>query len=223
MHNSSTSAASIVPIKTDYGEDDAICLITVSFIPVNVADVIVRKIIRPLSLLEPDHYYYPAQSMHVTIKNIRKIHHPPNFSIEDVNRVGQVFANLIPQLHPFSFELGKIIPFPTSVSVIGYSDSYFSEIVLKLNRALDEIGLQDDKRYLSNEVFFGNITFCRFTKQPSLNFLRTIDHLSKDFSLKMPVKTMSLVAGNAVMHPNSLRVYGAFSLAEENYQQNSFE
>jgi 2'-5' RNA ligase len=147
------SKMSIVPMKQDYENDDEISLTSVIFIPQNLTSIITEKIIAPLKATEPHHFYYPRDCLHITIKNVRKMHKPPRFSEDDIIKVNQLFSEIIPKFPSFTFNLQGIIQFPTSISLLGYCDEKLRNLIQALDKGLNQIGLPDDKNYLSDTVF----------------------------------------------------------------------
>ena len=94
LFNSGNSKTSIVEIKKDYENDRQITLTSVVFLPKEITDAVTKNIIEPLKKIEPNHYFYPPASMHLTIKNVRTIQYPPTFSDEDVEKVNELFNNI---------------------------------------------------------------------------------------------------------------------------------
>ncbi|MEZ4583943.1 MAG: hypothetical protein R3A10_20290 [Caldilineaceae bacterium] len=160
-------SASSVPRATDYAGDPARSLTIVAFPPPSVRAAIATQLQAPLAALAPDHYYYPAASFHITIKNVRQAAHPSTFDAADAARAAHLLPAIAHRHAPFTFTFHEALSFPNSISLIGYSSAALQTLVLDLDRALRAAGLPDDKRYMSDTVFFGNITFCRFTAEPT--------------------------------------------------------
>lgn len=205
-------ASTIVEMRGDYENDDAICLTSVVFLNEELRHLVSKEIIEPLRAIDPSHYYYQLDSLHLTIKNIRTIHKPPLFSSEDVEKAKQVFNKIIPSFKIFEFELKGLVRFPTSVSLMGYSDNILYDIVSTLDSELKEIGVPDNKKYVSDTVFFGNITICRFTSQPSDEFLAKVEEMKDLFVGKLKVKEVSLIKCNSVCSPVNREVIETFRL-----------
>lgn len=212
----STQIASIVPIRANYKTDPALALTSVVFIPEDIAQQIHKAIIDPLRAIEPDHHYYPPETMHLTVKNIRKINHPPRFTETDIQKVHQLFKTIIPQHQTFTISIEDLVPFSTSVALIGYTDERFQHLVQTLNTGLHQIGLPDDKKYISNTLFFGNITLCRFTHSPSPAFLTEIDRLTHHFKAALPVQQIALITCNAICHPQTRTIWHTYPLRPKN-------
>ncbi len=203
---------SIFEMKSDYENDNAISLTSVTLISKAITNIIVEKIIQPLQLIEPYHYYYATDLMHITIKNVRKMHKPPNFTEDDAQKVNNLFKEIIPHCPSFKFKFEGLVLFPTSFSLIGYCDETLRELVHALDKGLKEIGLSDDKKYISDTVFFGNMTLCRFTQAPSLLLQDKIRELESIYIGEMNVSEINLVTCNVVCHPKSRRIIGAYTL-----------
>lgn len=203
---------SIFDMKTDYENDDAISLASVTLISKVITDRIVEKIIQPLQLLEPCHYYYANDLMHITIKNVRKMHKPQRFTEDDAQKVNNLFKDIVPRFPSFKFNFEGLVLFPTSFSLIGYCDETLRELVHALDNGLKEIGLADDKKCISDTVFFGNMTLCRFTQAPSLLFQDKVRELESIYIGEINVSEINLVTCNVVCHPKSRRIIGAYKL-----------
>jgi len=202
----------LVEMQKDYENDDQRCLTSVVFIPEDIGKKISEKIIKPLKNIEPDHFYYPLDSMHLTIKNIRTIHKPPLFSSQDVNKVKALYQEIIPKFSSFKFSLQGLVNFPTSVNLIGYCDETLKKLVKALDTGLKQIGVPDDKKYFSNSVFFGNITVCRFTHQPSKSFIKKVKELENILIGELEINKINLITCNVVCIPKTRKVIGTYHL-----------
>jgi 2'-5' RNA ligase len=193
--------ATVVPIKPDYRNDPAIALTSVVFVPEALGRAIAEHIVDPLKAIEPGHYYYPLDSLHLTVKNVRSVHNPPRFSAADVKKVDRLFAKIIPQHRSFTVRLEELVPFSTSLSLIAYSGEPLHRLVQALDAGLDHIGLPDDKRYVSKEVIFGNVTLCRYVQPPSERFLEAVTESAHGFRAELRIKRVHLITCNAVCAP----------------------
>ena len=145
---------SIVDMRQDYEQDAEMALTAVTFPAPELAAQIADQIIAPLRTIEPDHFYYSNDLLHLTIKNIRKMHQPPRFTAADAQAVHQQFQHIIPTFPGFSMQLTGVMQLPTSVALLAYSSRILGDLIQALDRGLAEIGLPDDKQYISNTVFF---------------------------------------------------------------------
>lgn len=211
-----TAQASVVPMQADYAADPGRCLTSVMFVPPPIANRLQAEVQQTLARVEPQHYYNPPESMHITIKNVRVAEAPPAFDDADIAQVHGCFAGIVPRHTRFSFVFEELVVFPNSVSLVGYSDESLKALVQSLDGGLREVGLADNKRYLSDEVFFGNITLCRFTKAPGVGLIETVDHLNRAWRpIEICLSHIELIAGNASATPASLRRLHRFELREK--------
>lgn len=206
------NAPTIIKIQPDYATDNQICLTSVTFIPPDIADKINKNIIEPLKNIEPNHYYYPPESMHITIKNIRTINRPPLFNGQDIKKADELFKKTISQFPTFNFNIEDVILFPTSLSIIAYSSDVLQKLVFALNDGLKQIGVPDNKKYLSSTVYWGNITLCRFTSEPGKKFTDQVEEM-REFKIgQLNVKNIKLITCNAVCHPKTRKIIGEYQL-----------
>ncbi|KAB8330475.1 hypothetical protein SD80_027775 [Scytonema tolypothrichoides VB-61278] len=206
---------SIVEMRSDYENDDAIGLASLTFPSKDIAQTISQKIITPLQSLDSRHFYYSSEELlHITIKNVRTVHNPLLFKNEDVVKVHELFTQIVPNFQSFTFRLEGLILFPTSVSLTGYCDETLRKLVQALDLGLKEIGVPDNKKYISDTVFFGNMTLCRFTDEPIGLFQNKVKELENIYIGEMRVTEISLVICNAVCHPKTKKVIGTYKLSQ---------
>ena len=206
------SQATIVPMRADYTSDPALCLTSVVFLPMEIGQSIYQTIVEPLRAIEPEHHYYQPEAMHLTIKNIRNVHYPPRFTQIDIDAVDRLFSQIIPRYASFVISLEELVPFTTSVSLIGYSDQRLGELVQALDTGLKQIGLPDDRQYFSDQVFFGNVTLCRFVCPPSARFFEKLTWLATVYQGQLPVKQIDLITCNAVCLPEARTIWHSYLL-----------
>lgn len=204
--------ASIVPMRSDYDSDPAMCLTSVAFLPRDMAQAIHRSVVQPLKAIEPGHHYYSPDSMHMTIKNVRTIHNPPLFTEDDVRKVKCLFAELIPQHPAVAFSVEELVPFATSVSLVGYSDGALQNLVQSLDAGLKQIGVPDNKQYASKDVFFGNVTLCRYTRRPSEEFCTAVERMAHTYQGVLNVEVVHLITCNSVCDPETRIVLQSYKL-----------
>lgn len=210
--NSVQQQASLVEIEDDYLQDKRICLTIVAFPSPEIISLIEKRIVSPLKEIEPGYFYYPAESMHLTIKNVRTINNPPLFTQEDVEKVDKWLKEISPKLKSFSYILEGLAVFPRGIPLIGYSGEELKDLVQTLDQGLKDIGVPDNKKYYSSEVFFGNITLCRCSSRFSKKFLEEVKKLKNIFIGEMPVKEISLIICNGVCSPLNRKVIGTYKL-----------
>ncbi|MFA4830835.1 MAG: hypothetical protein WC862_01015 [Patescibacteria group bacterium] len=207
--------STVVDMQKDYANDDQICLTSVVFIPNEISSKIISSIIGKLKKIEPQHYFYPPESMHLTIKNVRTINKPPLFSESDINKVNQLFSEIIPKFPAFEFNVEDILTFPTSLSLMAYSNDTLKKLVSALNKGLQQIGVPDNKKYLSGSVFWGNITICRFTRNPSTQFIEEVKKMRNLKIGNFKAEKINLITCNAVCYPESRKIIREYELNKE--------
>lgn len=203
---------SVVPVQTDFRNSRELCLTIISFLNQEIAERIHQSLILPLQEIEPGFHYYHTDEMHLTIKGVRVIHDPPNFTEQDISQVERLLSQRIPRHYGINFDLAHMATLSTSLAVIGYCDENFQRLVFDLNDGLRMIGLEDDKTLLSNTVFFGNVTFCRYTHTPSDEFLNRAESLKGMQFGVFPMATISLLTCNAVCALHSRRLVDNYHL-----------
>lgn len=204
--------STVVPMQKDYENDDRICLTSSASLPKNTSQKIIKNIIMPLKSIDPDHFYYSTERMHLTIKNIRTIHKPPLFTERDIARVDNLFKKIIPSFPALNFHLEDLVLFPTSISLIGYCDGSLKKLVRMLDSGLNKIGVPDDKKYFSNTIFFSNITICRLTHKPSAFFIKKVEELENIKIGELNVAKIDLVTCNAAYSPKTRKTISTYQL-----------
>lgn len=197
VSNNSLGFSTVTPVE-DYESDSRICLTSVHFPRKELIEK-VQTLIEPLQKLEPTFFYYPSDSLHLTIKNVRVINDPPHFTEEDVQRVKQVFSETIPSHKKFKIYFYRLLLFPNNLALIGTTDPELDNIVLDLARELNNISVPDDKVYANSKYFFSNMTLARFNTQPSQKLKKKVLGLSENLKLEpYVVDSVTLVTCNAV-------------------------
>lgn len=207
---SGTATSTVVAMQTDYVNDPQLCLTCVSFLPHDIVDTIQKQLIRPLSVIEPDFYFYPNQSLHITIQNIRVISDPPHFNEIDIAKAQQLLQNFIPAYEPFVFEFSGILLLPTSLAVIVLITPEYDHFVRAFRQTLISADVPDDKQYFSDEIIFANTTICRYTHEPSQEFLDEVAKHKQTLFGSMNVEEVSLIQTNAGAHPLKTKVLGTY-------------
>lgn len=208
------SKSTVVEMRKNYADDPALCLTAIAHIPPEITQEIQEKIIQPLKAIDPKQYYYPSNSLHLTVKNIRTIHDPPIFTRQDIEKAKVVFAAVIPKHQSYTYELEDLLLLPTSLSLMGYTDEGLRYLVEELDQALIKNGVPDNKQYFSDSVFFGNITLCRFTRIPSSAFRQKINELQTIKIGAVEVEQIQLITTNAVNHPSFRKIIATYWLKD---------
>lgn len=192
---------STVSQTKDFDTDPRVCLTSVHFPNKKFIKTINREIIRSLSEISPDQYHYKDDSLHTTIKNIRVINDPPNFTAKDVITAKKVFSNVIPTKNKFKIYFYRLLLFPNNLALVGTTDPALDDIILSLNQELKESGISDDKKYANSKYFFSNITLARFIKPISEEYVEKVSELSNSIKLEpYSVNTVTLIKCNASLH-----------------------
>lgn len=206
------SKSTVVNMQKDYENDDQICLTSVVFISNEFSSKIISNVIAKLKKIEPQHYYYPPEAFHLTIKNVRTINKPKLFNNSDINKANNLFKNVIPKFSSFDFCVEDVLVFPTSLALMAYSDEDLKKLVNDLDKGLKQVGVPDNKKYFSNTVYWGNITFCRFTNKPSTHFINEVNKMRNLVIGSFKVKDINLITCNSVCSPKSRKIIGKYKL-----------
>ena len=181
----------------DFENDLRICLTCVHIPSNSLKSKIEESIIAPLKKSFPEYYYYPASSLHMTIKSVRVINNPPHFNSDDIEKAKQVFATVVPTHLKFKAYFYRLLLFPNNLALIGTTDPELDKIVLELDKKLKQAGVPDDKQYTNAQYFFSNLTLARFSN-PTQEFIDKVEELSKNIHLEpYTIDSASLVTCNA--------------------------
>lgn len=206
--------SSSVFVSLDNSWDKRMCLTSVAFPPVNIYSKLYKKVIDPLKAADPRQYYYPRESLHLTVKAIKVVEYPIPYTSEDLLKANSVFNKVIPRHKVFSYHLRGLFHLPTSISIRGYTDESLKRIVFDFDQALEKAGIPDNKKYASSEVFFGNMNVCRYTTEPNEQFIKQLKKLKNTDIGTFEVKTVLLITTNLVCHPDKTTIIGEYTLPE---------
>lgn len=135
----------------------------------------------------------------MTIKNIRVINDPLHFTTDVISKAEKVFSKIIPIHQRLKVYFYRLLLFPNNLALIGTTDPELDEIVLDLDRKLNEEGIPDDKQYSNSQYFFSNMTLARFSK-PSDEFRRRVGELSESILIEpYTVDSVTLLTCNAAL------------------------
>ena len=123
------------------------------------------------------------------------------------------FREVIPGIKAFPMELEWIFQQPSSLSVCGFSDDSLLRIINTLNQTLIKVGVPDDKNYFSQDIFFRNVSFCRFQEKPNQAFREKVQELKKVKVGTIQIDKLWLVETDLVGHPARTKVLEEFLLA----------
>ncbi len=189
--------STVAPVE-DYENDSRICLTSVH-IPNQKLINQVSTLTQPLRAIEPDFFYYPNDSLHLTVKNVRVINDPPHFDENDIEKAQRVFSSVIPRHHQYQIYFYRLLLFPNNLALIGTTDPELDNIVLDLDEAMKKANVPDDKIYANTRYFFSNMTLVRFSSQPSQAFREQVLKLSESIQFEpYLVDSVTLLSCNAV-------------------------
>lgn len=183
IKSSSVGFSTVSPVS-DYENDTRICLTSVHLPDKQLVDQVQSTLIEPLKDISPDFFYYPPDSLHMTIKNIRVINDPPHFTEDDKEKAKEIFSSTIPQHKKFKVYFYRLLLFPNNLALIGTTDPELDNIFLELDKKLNEAGIADDKKYMNSQYFLSNMTLARFNNQPSDKFLQKVAELSQSLTFE---------------------------------------
>ncbi len=200
--------STVAPVS-DYANDARICLTSVHLPHQNLIAKVQDHLINPLKRIAPDFFFYPSDSLHMTVKNIRVINDPPHFTEEDIKKSEQVLESVIRRHKKFNVYFYRLLVFPNNLALIGTTDPELDSIILDLDNELNIAGVPDDKKYMNSQYFFSNMTLARFNTLPSKEFLQKVEELSQSLKLEpYTVDSLTLIACTAVfMRKNVIRTW----------------
>jgi 2'-5' RNA ligase len=207
----SLSFSTVSPVE-DYEKDNRLCLTSVHFPKKHLIDQIQEQFIEPLRKLSPSHYCYPKDNLHMTIKNIRVIADPPNFTSNDIVKAINVFDRVLASHVRFNVYFYRLLLFKSNLSLIGTTDEELDKIVIDLDRELEKVGVPDDKVYANSKNFFSNMTLVRFHTPINQELKDKIDELSLNVKIDpYEVDKVTLLSSNAVL--NGKKIFGSWNLS----------
>lgn len=198
VKNKSMGFSTVAPVN-NYASDTRRCLTSVHLPHQELITQVQDQLIKPLQKISPDYFFYPEDSLHITIKNVRVINDPPHFTQEDIGEAERVFEIVLPKHKKFNVYFYRLLLFPNNLALIGTTDPEMGSIFLDLDRELKAAGVLDDKKYINSQYFFCNMTLTRFNKAPGKKFLQKIEDLSQSISFEpYVVDSVTLVTSTAV-------------------------
>lgn len=191
---------SVVAPVGNFALDPRLCLTTVHFPKEVLIKQIMNEIVKPLASEFPEIYFYEPSSLHTTIKNVRIIKDPPSFSEDDIRKVEEEFSKVVPKRNQYRTYFYRLLLLPNSLSLVGTTDQELDKINLDLDKALNRIGLPDDKKYINKKYFLSNVTIARFENSPSEKLRKAVSEISE--SILFPpylVDSVTLISANAAV------------------------
>lgn len=208
-----TKLPHVAAMRSEYDSDQSRCLTTVHFLPAIIRERIKKLIIEPLQAIEPEHYFYPPDDLHLTLKNIRANQFPSSFSDDDIQKVDALLARLIPTLPPLHFTLEGALLFPTNIWLAGYADESLERFIHLMDQELEKIGLKDDRKRASDKYFWTNISVCRFVHTPGPKLIEIAKELRHVKLGEVIVDHLELVTGNTALQKGSRKILERYNFA----------
>ncbi len=202
--NNSLQSTTVSPVD-DYKNDTRICLTSVHLPQQALVKKVQQELIKPLQRVFTNCYYYPSENLHITIKNVRVINDPSNFTAKDLEKARQIFSEQVPQHKKFQVYFYRFVLFPQSLALVGTTDEELDRLILNLDQSLKENQLADDKVYANKQYFFSHMTLARFSQVPSLAFQQQLKVLSQHLKFEpYLVDSVTLLTANAVLQKRQL-------------------
>eukprot|EP01121_Diplochlamys_sp_Union-15-3_P019981 TRINITY_DN7659_c0_g1_i1.p1 TRINITY_DN7659_c0_g1~~TRINITY_DN7659_c0_g1_i1.p1 ORF type:complete len:233 (-),score=37.05 TRINITY_DN7659_c0_g1_i1:111-809(-) len=203
---------SIIRKNKDFALDDRMCLTSVVFPPKHILDRIEERIFKPLREADPTQFYYPRESMHLTFQSIQNIAKPPTFNEEDIVKVSEILARVVPKCKRFKYVLKGIFELPTSICVCAFIPEEIVPFLKEIRAELIKIGLPDNKVYASDSILFSNISCIRFNETPNEAFQKKKEELNWIEIGEFEATHVTLIASNGVCHPDKTTKFKEFYL-----------
>lgn len=154
-----------------------------------------------LATFDTGQFVIPKQALHITVKNVRTINQPPLFNDIDILKVSEIVKSLAHKYGPLEFKLKGTLLTPSSISLVAYSDERFSQLIKEIDLELNKNGVPDNKKYISNEIFFGNLTIFRYKNEPSKKLLEYLKQFTFENGPCFKVENLSLISSNLAFSP----------------------
>ncbi|MCC6711486.1 MAG: hypothetical protein IT416_04020 [Candidatus Pacebacteria bacterium] len=191
----------VVEPVADFVNDQRLALTSVHFPNQDFINKIQQTVIEPLRVIQPEHFYYSAEFMHMTVKNVKTINDPPLFDQRVITTTKQVFDQVVPQHQAFNAYYYRLLLFPYNLALIGTTDQELDELVSDLDTSLNQAGVPDNKKYLNDRYFFSNVTLARFNRPVNQEFRAKVAELSASFRpFSYRLDSLTLLTCNAVMN-----------------------
>lgn len=196
----------------NYITDDRRCLVTAAYTPSEINQEIETRLVKPLKEIDPNHYFLFDGTLHLSLLILAYNTDPPSFNDTDVEKIQKVLAETLPTCPKISYELNGLLIGPNSLAIKCFTGPELRETVHALQKKLLPLGYDTSIGLASNEIFFGNVTFCRFTHKPSQEFLAKARELKTEFIGRFTPNQFSLISSNSVFHPTKTQLHGIFPI-----------
>lgn len=204
--------ASIIESVKDYESDRRLCLTSVVYIPEEISNQLMRTVIEPLREADPRQYFYGPPSLHTTILTIREFTGVDPFNDEELGIATQVFQEVIRNHSRINYSFQELFELPTSLGVRGYSSENLVALVSELREKLKKAGLPDDRRLISDKIYFGHITICRYTTPPNQKFLKLIRELKNIHLSDFTAQNVHLIQSRMAFSKDNTKLITSFNL-----------
>ena len=198
----------------DYVSDPRRSLTTAFFIPPNLNQAIQKQFVKPLRAIDPYQYYLLPESLHINLLILAYNTSPPSFSEDDAQIFKKVLAEILPTCPPITYELRGILIGKNSLAVRCYSGPELGQTVKDLQAKLLSLGYDTSIGQASKEIFFGNVTFCRYTHEPTPDFTAKVAELKNEKIGKLETTEGYLISSSVVFHPSVHKFYATFQIGK---------
>ena len=206
-------ASMVVPVE-DYASDTRKYLTFVALPTPEIISEIYTNFVAELQAADPDQYFCRPESLHFTILSIRLFEDGSNFDQEKINQIIDVAQKVFAKHKSLKLKINGSLALPTSIGVRCYSSEAFKHLIQDLKLELKKVDVVSDKKLISEEVLFSNITVTRFKPNycPNQQMIDVVNkYRSFDFG-KMILTDIKLVHANAVMSTTSTKILTELNL-----------
>lgn len=121
----------------------------------------INFVLNELKRLEPFQYYYPANTIHITVMDIRRAVSDFCMTKEELINYRQVIQKTIEKVNAINWHMAGLICSPRAILVKGFYSSELQQLRNALRTNFLKNGLVLDERYAT---FSGHATVARFKK-----------------------------------------------------------
>ncbi|MCR5524645.1 MAG: hypothetical protein K6F18_03160 [Lactobacillus sp.] len=121
----------------------------------------INFVLNELKRLEPFQYYYPANTIHITVMDIRRAVSDFRMTKEELINYQQVIQKTIENVNAINWHMAGLICSPGAILVKGFYSSELQQLRNALRTNFLKNGLVLDERYAT---FSGHATVARFKK-----------------------------------------------------------
>lgn len=211
--NTRNTPSIIEPIR-DYENDNRYFFSILGFPPPHIIEKI-SHLQQELKKADPRQFYVPAHALHMTIKNIRTICNPPSFTQSDVDKVQKLLNSTIKNFRRIRVFCYGILKLPTSFFIPVYTNKAFNNLVSTLDSELNKVGVPDNKKYISNSIFFSNISTVRYTCNPNAKFFEVLEKNKSLYSEPFYIEEVKLISANIAFSKTSFREFGKYRFGND--------